>query len=136
MAQIDSLSPRLRAQARHQSLRAETLFYFLGSGNGSGGEIGGAAQIAAGNGLVESGGGTQAGRHLPLQLVLVVPDGVQSVAFTIAQPGGDRIHRVPVENDVATLQVQAAPPTNPRQIVWYGAGGRILKRYTPATGTG
>ncbi len=132
--QIDALPARLRAQARRQAIRAEELFYFLGFGNG--GQIGTAADVAAGRAIVEYGGGVQAGRVLPLQLIVVVPDGVQSVGFTVSQPGGVRMHRVPVHGNVATLQVRTAPPNNPRQIVWYGSHGRVLKHYTPPGGGG
>ena len=128
--QIDALPSRLRAQARRQAPRAEELFFFLATGNG--GQIGTAADVAAGRALIEYGGGVQAGKVLPLQLILVVPDGVRSVGFEIAQPGGTRLHRVPVRGNVATLEVGTAPPTNPQQIIWYGRDARLLRRYRPA----
>lgn len=93
--------------------------------------------VRAGRAIVVDGGGRQAGVVRPLRVVMVVPDGVVRVGFVI-QPSATTSHvvtrTVRVRGNVAAFESRGAPPTNPRRVIWYGPGGRVIMRVTPQTG--
>lgn len=140
-AQQERIARRLRASL-YEPLRGrrigETLGVFSSQGGAGGG---GAAAIEAGRFLQTEGAGGARNEGSPAtRLILVVPDGVAKVTFVLPRQT-DRLnpkeptyaHRlsvtVAVHDNVAAVQVDRNCCTaSPLPMIWYGAGGRVIKR--------
>jgi hypothetical protein len=114
--------------------RGETVGIYGSDGGGGGSDV---ASIEAGQGMeIDGAGRTFAGGSTETRYILVVPDGVIRVGFYFpaqAVPAGGPVYRhsltvtVPVHGNVAAVQVGRQCCGGPPALIWYGAGGRVIK---------
>ncbi len=134
-AEIAAIARRFRGLPPHLNARTETLAVMSTGGGGGGG---GAAAIEAGSIMeIDGAGRSFAGGATRTRYILVVPDGVARVEFyfpPVALPaGGPAYHHslavtVPVHGNIAAVQVDRQFGGGGPALIWYGAGGRVVKR--------
>jgi hypothetical protein len=113
----------------------ETLGVMSAGGGGGGADAG---AIEAGSALqIDGAGRSFAGGSTQTRFILVVPDGVTRVGFYFppqAIPaGGPVYHRslavtVPGHGNIAAVQVDRQFAGGEPALIWYGAGGQVIKR--------
>jgi hypothetical protein len=119
-----------------------TLGLYVVSSSGVSGSVATAGQIEAGRAWTSEGQGSgPSGSWRGIRLIVVVPDGVAKVAFSLASerhsdsvfgqtaypPGPSRTVTVPVHNNVAFVQVKQYCCGELPVMRWYAPSGRLIK---------